>query len=105
LKSGSVDAVLLLNVLDHTEEPGRILKECHRVLRTGGFLVQGTNTFYEERASQRVVLHDPMHPHTFTNAALRELVRSCSYHVTYEYTYEQDHLQGDEVYCCLAKKP
>jgi SAM-dependent methyltransferase len=105
LKSSSVDAVLLLNVLDHTEEPGRILKECHRVLRTGGFLVQGTNTFYEERASQRVVLHDPMHPHTFTNAALRELVRSCSYHVTYEYTYEQDHLQGDEVYCCLAKKP
>lgn len=103
-RNGTFDAVLLLNVLDHTEEPGRILRDVLRVLRPGGFLIQGTNTFYEERAAQRVVINDPMHPHTFTNGSLRDLVRGCQFQIAYEYSYEQDHLQGDEVYCCLARR-
>ncbi|MFO0982577.1 MAG: methyltransferase domain-containing protein [Planctomycetota bacterium] len=32
-RNGTFDAVLLLNVLDHLEEPGRILRDVLRVLR------------------------------------------------------------------------
>ncbi|MFO0982578.1 MAG: hypothetical protein U1E76_12735 [Planctomycetota bacterium] len=50
------------------------------------------------------MINDPMHPHTFTNGSLRDLVRGCQFQIAYEYSYEQDHLQGDEVYCCLARR-
>jgi SAM-dependent methyltransferase len=38
VRSGRVDAVVSVNVLEHTAEPGRVLAECRRVLRPGGML-------------------------------------------------------------------
>jgi SAM-dependent methyltransferase len=39
LPDSCADAVLLLDVLEHVEEPGRVLAEAHRVLRPGGSIV------------------------------------------------------------------
>ncbi len=41
IRSGAMDAVVSVNVLEHVAEPARVLAECHRVLRPGGrvFLV------------------------------------------------------------------
>jgi SAM-dependent methyltransferase len=39
VEDASVDAVLLLQVLEHVPEPARVLEELHRVLRPGGRLV------------------------------------------------------------------
>jgi len=36
--SGTMDAVVSVNVLEHVAEPARVLAECHRVLRPGGRL-------------------------------------------------------------------
>jgi len=36
LETGSVDAVVLLNILEHIEDDGRALQQVHRILRPGG---------------------------------------------------------------------
>ena len=38
-EDGAVDAVVMLDVLEHVPEPGVVLAEAHRVLRPGGALV------------------------------------------------------------------
>jgi len=38
-KTGSFDLVLALDVIEHVEDDVHALTECHRILRTGGFLV------------------------------------------------------------------
>jgi SAM-dependent methyltransferase len=39
LPDSSVDALLLLDVIEHLDRPGSVLEEAHRVLRPGGVLV------------------------------------------------------------------
>jgi SAM-dependent methyltransferase len=38
-KTGSVDLVLALDVIEHVEDDLRALRECHRILKSGGALV------------------------------------------------------------------
>ena len=38
----SYDAVTLFEVVEHLKDPGRVLRECHRVLRPDGVVVIGT---------------------------------------------------------------
>jgi SAM-dependent methyltransferase len=44
LPDGSVDTITLLAVLEHLEDPGRLLGECRRVLADGGALLLTTPT-------------------------------------------------------------
>jgi predicted SAM-dependent methyltransferase len=37
LPDNSVDAILLINLLEHVEEPHKAVKEAHRVLKPGGY--------------------------------------------------------------------
>ncbi len=45
LKSGSVDAIILHNVLDHTDSPLSVLRESRRVLADRGVLYIAINTY------------------------------------------------------------
>lgn len=53
LRSGSVDTVLGLSILDHFPEPGPVLDELHRVLRDDGVMIM--------EFSQTVPLHAEPH--------------------------------------------
>ena len=46
VKEGSVDSVILLDVLEHVSEPDETLAEVHRVLRIGGSLVVSVPFLY-----------------------------------------------------------
>ncbi len=42
LEDNSVDMVLIAEVLEHLENPTKVLKECHRVLKVGGTIFVAT---------------------------------------------------------------
>lgn len=42
LKSGSVDTVVLLAVIEHVKNPTKLLSECNRVLQKGGSIILTT---------------------------------------------------------------
>jgi SAM-dependent methyltransferase len=68
LPSGSVDAVLSTQVLEHVTDPALYLAECHRVLRPGGRLLLSTHGIF--------VYHpDPVDLWRWTCAGLQHEVR------------------------------
>jgi SAM-dependent methyltransferase len=75
------DAVLMLNVIDHVEDPPRCLAEAARVLRPKGVLLLSCNVYARTwllLRSARVRLlgqrnNDILHPHHFTARSLRAL--------------------------------
>ncbi|HUA47185.1 MAG TPA: class I SAM-dependent methyltransferase [Solirubrobacteraceae bacterium] len=83
LPSGSFDLVLCSNVIDHTERPGDVLRECRRLVTEDGRLVFGVNVFstigYQKwvRYSRRAHPHESnvvLHPHSYTEKIADELV-------------------------------
>lgn len=67
LTGGTFDLVICDNCLDHVADPGRVVAEVARVLKTGGHawvLVDLRNTV------------DDMHPHAFTPELLRAMLTS-----------------------------
>ena len=77
------DAVVMLNVLDHVDEPARALAEIRRVLRPGGMLFLSCDTYSAPWLALRAVRialrgmrnNDFLHPHHFTVKSLVRLVR------------------------------
>ena len=58
------DVVLMLNVLEHLEQPSPYLAEIHRVLRPGGLLwleLPNASSFTATRSGKRWLHHDPDH--------------------------------------------
>lgn len=47
LKSGSFDAVLLSDVLEHIQEPAALMMEISRILRPGGYLLMNSPFIYQ----------------------------------------------------------
>jgi len=87
--AGSYDIVSCINVVDHAQNPGLILKEIDRVLRPGGLFVFGVSTLstlgrLRWRFSARLRPETWLfvaHPHTFEWAqanALLETIRGTS---------------------------
>jgi SAM-dependent methyltransferase len=68
VKTGSVDAVVSLQLLEHCRDPRLVVEEAHRVLRPGGCLVLSTVLLYELHAS-------PHDYYRFTASALEDLAR------------------------------
>lgn len=70
------DLVILDNVLDHCEDPLKVIKEIKRVLKAGGILYFRQNTYncYGKfvRGIMEIFLVDKGHPHTFTKRFLRK---------------------------------
>lgn len=77
LQSGSVDHVLLLDVLEHLPRPGDCLGDIHRVLRPGGKLTIQVPFMYP--------LHDaPLDFHRWTRYGLHRAAREAGFEVSRE---------------------
>lgn len=72
LESGSFDAVLLTQVLEHVAEPARVLGELHRILRDGGRLYLTAPLVWE--------LHELPHDYyRYTESGLRHLLAGAGF--------------------------
>lgn len=78
VKTGSCSLVIIDNVIDHTQAPGRILNEIHRVLQPYGCLYLSVNVhklwgalLHKLLAGLRI---DRGHPYTFTSGSLLRLL-------------------------------
>lgn len=78
--TGEFDALLLLDVLEHTDSPLRVLREARRVTREGGVLVASTpNAGSPLRIALGKRWHglaDPTHTYFFTRFALERLLEA-----------------------------
>lgn len=94
LRAGAVDAVTLINVLDHLIEPARALAEAHRVLDERGVLaLRVTNGAFHRaclglahrlgRLGRRTAFdrYAVLHVFAFTPAGLRHLVKAAGFEV------------------------
>ncbi len=76
VESGTFDAVLNIQVLEHVPEPASVLKEFHRVLKPGGKLFL--------TAPQGWWLHDdPFHYFNFTCYGLRHLCEAAGFEIVF----------------------
>jgi SAM-dependent methyltransferase len=88
LKTGSCALVIIDNVIDHTQAPGQILDEIHRVLQPYGCLYLSVNVhtwwgalLHKLLAVTRV---DPGHPYTYTSRSLLRLLGAHGFTVAAE---------------------
>ncbi len=72
LAAGTFDVVTVWHVLEHTEDPGAVLGQLHRVLRTGGRLVLEVPNVEATCQSPRSSFHEA-HLYTFSARTLRAL--------------------------------
>ncbi len=74
------DLIIIDNVLDHCEQPARVVQEMHRVLRKGGIVFLRLNVYHRwgkaVRALAETLQIDKGHPYTFTWDNLEHLLRS-----------------------------
>jgi SAM-dependent methyltransferase len=84
----SCSLVIIDNVLDHTYEPGRILKQVERILRPDGCLYLAVNVHTVLGALLHTALAvlqiDKGHPYTFTSGRLRRFVGGHGFEVMHE---------------------
>lgn len=79
---GSADAVVATAVIEHLEEPGRLLVECRRILRPGGLVVLTTPEPMMERISAKIgLLKESGHHHTFDLHTLHSLLSEAGFTV------------------------
>lgn len=80
LPSNSFDAVTMKHVIEHVEDPIKVLRECYRILKPGGKLSIATpNTDCLQHrlfGSAWLELDPPRHFHLFSASTLRKLLES-----------------------------
>ncbi len=85
VKTGSCSLVIIDNVIDHTQAPGRILDEIRRVLQPHGCLYLSVNVHTHWGAwlhrALAVLQIDRGHPYTYTSGSLRRLLLAHEFQV------------------------
>jgi ubiquinone/menaquinone biosynthesis C-methylase UbiE len=80
IRPGSADAVVATAVLEHVEDPNRMLAETFRALRPGGVLVLTTPEPTLERMSAALgLLKEAGHSYTFNLRQLRQIVAEAGF--------------------------
>lgn len=74
------DLIIMDNVLDHCEDPKKVIKEARRVLRKGEIVYFKQNTYHLwgkiVRWLMEFLLIDKGHPHTFSKKDIQELFQN-----------------------------
>jgi SAM-dependent methyltransferase len=66
ISSGSADLVICFNMLDHTIDPEKVLKELHRIAKPEAAFLFQVNLYREKnQILKRPPEHAALHPHTF----------------------------------------
>jgi len=77
------DAITMSHVIEHVHNPLRLLRECHRILKPGGYLVVVTPNAesWGHKLFKKAWLHldPPRHLHIFTISSLRNLVERAGF--------------------------
>lgn len=95
LPSATAGLVVCYNVLDHCEDPSRVIGEAARLLRPGGYLVLGCDVYSEAgRIKHRLrsalaratrtpldTIGDLAHPHQLVARDLESLLRSAGFEI------------------------
>ena len=87
LEDEAWDLVIMENCIDHTQDPGRVMQEIHRLLKPGGTLYLTVNGrsrpgFWVHRLLARLEL-DPGHPHTFTKKRFQRFVQEHGFEISW----------------------
>jgi ubiquinone/menaquinone biosynthesis C-methylase UbiE len=87
--SNSVDTVICYNVLDHVREPGKVLSEACRILKSNGTLFLNCHIVGTFLLPVRSVLKyiDPPHHHHFSKRDLQLLLNRCGFVINKEKKY------------------
>jgi ubiquinone/menaquinone biosynthesis C-methylase UbiE len=81
-KNESFAIVLCLNVLDHTSDPEKVLKEIRRVLKDGGSLIFHLNTFQLPKTFlSKLSLIDSPHPHHFSSKEIISVIENFGFKI------------------------
>ena len=87
-ESSSFDAVTLMEVIEHLQEPGKVLREIRRVLKSNGILVVGTGnadswtvSFMRGKWDYFQVNRHGGHISFFTPGSLARLADRCGYRI------------------------
>lgn len=94
LQARSFDRILLLDVLEHLQEPGRVLSECRPLLKSGGAVIVSLPNvaniairlqllFGRFEYAERGIL-DRTHLRFFTRSTARQLLRNNGYSIAME---------------------
>ncbi len=79
------DLIIIDNVLDHCEDPQKVLAEMNRVLKVNGKIYFRQNTYHAWGKLVRKIIElfkiDRGHPHTFSKADLQKLFNANNFNV------------------------
>ena len=79
-RSNSFDLIYADNVAEHISNLPGLIQECHRILKSGGYLIIIVPYFKSRNAYV-----DPTHQHYFTLASLNYFVRDTWYYENYRF--------------------
>lgn len=87
-KSEFFDLIIMDNVLDHCDNPQKVLEEMNRTLKQKGILYFRQNTYHlwgrSVRKLMETFLIDKGHPHTFSKKELDETFKNFGFEILYK---------------------
>jgi len=90
----SVDAIVMSHAIEHLNDPGEVLRRCHRILRPGGRIVMLTPNLrsFGHRRFGRNWLHldPPRHLYLFTGLSLGRLAKAAGFDSIDSFTVLRD---------------
>ena len=86
LENESVDIIFALNMLDHTENPKKVLDECFRILKNNGIIYIVCNIVRNILGPFRKLLWliDKPHPHHFSKKDFYQMLSEFNYELMFQ---------------------
>lgn len=82
------DLIIMDNVLDHCEDPVKVMSEVRRVLKQNGFVYFKQNTYHLWgrfiRSLMEIFIIDKGHPHTFSKGSLLSLIHQNNFSIIFK---------------------